>query len=690
MCKLATEKFLRRIGFGLGVICLCFQIPTAQAAATDQMVLTNAAQIRDLTQNEAANALPARLRGVAVWSKWGELVLVDESSGIYCHGLAVQAARLHSGDVVEVEGVTDPGKFAPFVEAQTARKVGESQIPEPKRVTYDDLRDGSWDGQWVAITGIVRESGPLDRTLPSGDTWKITLFTSGYKMTALLTREQGEQARVGARIQLRGVCFYQFNEFRQVVRPVLAVDWSERVTILNPGPKAFFQLPVQPIETLLEFNPKGTEGRCVRVQGRVTLVEPDSGFWITEGEQGAHILTIPPAVLHLGDQVDVVGFLNCEEGFPILEDAQVHIAGKTSAVTPIRLGTPDQAQKHNGALVTLDGIIRSRLSTIEGCRLDLEAGANRFTAFWPASGKISAPTTWQPGTVVRVTGICVTALEAPPLLPGALQLQALKLILRSPADIQIFQAAPWWTPEHTSRVLAATLTTTIIAGASIFLGYRRRAARRLAAVRVRESLAEERARIARDLHDDLGANLAEIAMVSELARQALPSNDPARSQFDDIFTRAEANTRRLGEIVWSVNPANDTLENFATYLSKFAQDHIVLAGVHCRLTLPETLPTRVLTSIQRHHLLLATKEAIHNAIVHGKPRTITLKLALQGGRLQIMVEDDGCGFDEPSGANPTRGSANMRKRMDAIGGTFERKSVPEHGTIVILGIPFES
>ncbi len=657
---------------------------------TAQMVLTNAAQIRDLSKEKAAKALPVRLRGVTVWGQWGQLVLVDETSGIYCDGGALRSFGAELGNEVEVDGVTDAGNFAPCVRAQVVRKVGEGKIPEPKRVTYEDLRDGSWDGQWVEITGTVRESEPWSQSPSSDPLWEITFFTGGSRMPILITKEQAERAKVGAKIRLRCVCFYQYNEFRQVVRPVLAFNQSEGITILNPAPEDLWDQPAHPIGTLLEFNPKGLQGRCLRVQGVVTHVEPGAGFWITDGNQGAHVLTKQPGALRPGDYADVVGFLDCEEGFPVLQDARFRVAGQSPVPAPLRLETPRQALQHNGALVELDATIRSQVSTLEGCQLELEAGPDHFTAFWPDHGEISPPAAWQPGAKIRVAGICIVALEAPNLLPGTLQqLKSLRLILRSPADIQILQPAPWWTPEHTSWVLAASLTGTIILGGAIFWSYRRRSARRLAEVRAREALAEERARIARDLHDDLGANLAEIAMVSELARQSLPARDPARNQFDEIFTRAEANTRRLGEIVWSVNPANDTLENFASYVAKFAQDHLALAGVECRLNLPETLPPCALTSVQRHHLLLAIKEAIHNAIQHGRPKTVTLQMVLQENQLHIIIEDDGRGFDEATVGNSPRGSANMRRRIEAIGGTFTRQSARGLGTTVTLSIPLK-
>jgi signal transduction histidine kinase len=227
--------------------------------------------------------------------------------------------------------------------------------------------------------------------------------------------------------------------------------------------------------------------------------------------------------------------------------------------------------------------------------------------------------------------------------------------------------------------------------AAVFLSrsvIQRRTARQLAAANARAALAEERARIARDLHDDLGANLAEIAMISELARESLPEEHPARGPLDRIFKNAESNTRRLGEIVWAVNPTNDTLEHFTKYLCKFAQDYLASANVRCRLDLPDSLPHGSLSAAQRYHLLLAAKEAVHNAVRHGHPGTVTLKLGVKGACFLVEIRDDGSGCDAAAAAASPRGCGNMRLRMETIEGSFDLTSSAGIGTTVSLSAPF--
>jgi signal transduction histidine kinase len=218
----------------------------------------------------------------------------------------------------------------------------------------------------------------------------------------------------------------------------------------------------------------------------------------------------------------------------------------------------------------------------------------------------------------------------------------------------------------------------------------RRTARQVAAANARAALAEERARIARDLHDDLGSNLAEIAMISELAREALPPYHPARGPLEKIYDRAEGNARRLGEIVWAVNPANDTLEHFTKYLCKSSQDYLASAHIRCRFKLPVAMPAGHFTATQRYHLLLAAKEAVHNAARHGHPGTVTLALGVHGGRFVVEIHDDGRGCDPAAAAASPRGCGNMRLRMEAVGGSFQIVSAPGRGTSVTFAVPFSS
>jgi signal transduction histidine kinase len=208
--------------------------------------------------------------------------------------------------------------------------------------------------------------------------------------------------------------------------------------------------------------------------------------------------------------------------------------------------------------------------------------------------------------------------------------------------------------------------------------------RRLADAERRRALEGERARIAQDIHDDLGAGLAQIAMLSELAQNAGLEAAAVRAHLDEIYTRAHAAGRALDEIVWAINPAHDSAEDLVGYLARFTQDYLHLARIRFRLDVPASLPEIRLTSGQRHQIFLAAKEAIHNAARHSSANEIILKVRVENGSLSITVRDDGCGFTDTEKTLQGRGSASMRARMEKIGGQFQRCTSPGLGASINL------
>src|SRR5207244_8731794 len=136
-----------------------------------------------------------------------------------------------------------------------------------------------------------------------------------------------------------------------------------------------------------------------------------------------------------------------------------------------------------------------------------------------------------------------------------------------------------------------------------------------------------RPRIAKDIHDELGASLTRITMLSQAARDGL-EHSPAAAEVDRIYDTARDLTRAMDEIVWAVNPQHDTLDSLATYLGKFAQDFLAAAHIRCRLDVPMQLPTWPLTAEIRYNLFLAFKEAVNNAVKHAHTSEVWISLPI--------------------------------------------------------------
>ena len=233
-------------------------------------------------------------------------------------------------------------------------------------------------------------------------------------------------------------------------------------------------------------------------------------------------------------------------------------------------------------------------------------------------------------------------------------------------------------------VCIAGLSATVL-GLLVRQSTRRRMQRRLDVLESERAVDRERSRIARDLHDNLGADLTHLALLSDLAQADAGDALKVKHHFDQIFDLAQSLTRQVDEMVWAVNPANDSLKGFVPFLSNYAQNYLLAAGIPCRLDLPAVLPEVPLSSTQRHHLFLTVKEALHNIVKHAHATEAWLVVCLEGGQLTLRVQDNGCGISGQSCAGD--GTGNMQQRISSIGGTLERNSAAGKGTAIALLLP---
>jgi signal transduction histidine kinase len=218
--------------------------------------------------------------------------------------------------------------------------------------------------------------------------------------------------------------------------------------------------------------------------------------------------------------------------------------------------------------------------------------------------------------------------------------------------------------------------------------------RKLQGLERQRAIQEDRARIARDIHDDLGAGLTQITLFSELLRRAPP--DRVGEHVQQISETAHALTRAMDETVWALNPKNDTLESLISYICSFAQEYLRSAHVKCRLDIPAQLPLAPISSELRHNLYVSTKEALNNVLKHAGAAEVWIRLQLDRETFTLTIEDDGCGMrsDEPGGANRSRlssghGLNNLKSRMAAVGGECRiAAGSGGRGIRIALQVPF--
>jgi len=236
----------------------------------------------------------------------------------------------------------------------------------------------------------------------------------------------------------------------------------------------------------------------------------------------------------------------------------------------------------------------------------------------------------------------------------------------------------WW-----FRLLALAAFTASVIAIVRYVSFRR-LHRQLRVLEAQAALQKERARIAKDIHDDLGANLTQIAFLGELAQQDRAEPEKAAERVGTISTTARQAIKSLDEIVWAVNPRNDTLAHLLDYAGQFAVDFLRVAGIRCRLDFPEEIPTRELSTDLRHNLFLVVKESLHNIFKHAQATEVWLRAVADEQGLKVFIEDNGRGFANTPNDALSDGLRNMRQRMTDIGGDLQVESQPGTGTKIIL------
>ncbi|MES2476372.1 MAG: histidine kinase [Verrucomicrobiota bacterium] len=245
---------------------------------------------------------------------------------------------------------------------------------------------------------------------------------------------------------------------------------------------------------------------------------------------------------------------------------------------------------------------------------------------------------------------------------------------------QPFWKQVWFTP------LMIAMGVGVIA-CLLFLNYRRRLRRRLAAIRLASAVERDRTRIARDMHDDLGTRVSLMKHAASVVRESIGGEpDKTRQQALRLESAASDLVRAMDGLVWAVNPANDSLDHLASHLSGVAQEIFRDAPVTLRISIPTDLPALSIRSDFRNHFSLAVKEALHNILKHSGECVASLQLTLDGLYLTAVINDSGAGFDT---ANPKAGNglSNLDSRARDMGGTCEIQSSPGKGTRVVLRCP---
>jgi signal transduction histidine kinase len=673
------------------------------AAQTNPPVLTTARQVHQLTSAEAERSLPVRMKGVITFCDEGigQLFVQDETGGVFVEIQGDYGFRMRKGQQLEIEGVSVPGGFAPDVAPRKIRLLGEAPLPLARPVVFDQMASGKEDCNWVEFSGVVR-SAEIDA---SGTTSLKLANGSGRVMVPMQTADRERCLKlVDAEVTVRGVCIAHFNRKGQLIQVAVQISNMDDVSINSPPPAEPFDMTDRKISDLFQYSPAGQPGHRVKVRGIVTMQRPGQSLFIVDETQGLYVQTTQTNFVQPGDHVQVLGFPGAGEYLcPILQDAIFRRVGKDSPPAAIRIAAEDGNRDTNhAALVQMEALVLHHVEHRHAKLLELQSGDVVFDAELGApSSTLESLASIPDGGRVLVTGICLVPEDQNWLLARP---RSFRLLLRSASDVVLLERPSWWTAGHALWVLGATLAVFCASLAWVVILRRQVGAQtKIIGQKIqREAALEERTRIARDLHDDLGASLTHIGFLSEVARKEPQSNAAVEEHLREISGSTQEAFQALDEIVWVVNPKNDTLDGLTGYICQFVDHFFNGTPTRARFDVPKGLPDLPIPTELRNNLFFAVKEALNNVRKHATASEVALRFGFSAGPAEngtmgtdsghangnglysysISIEDNGKGFVEAEARSTRNGLINMRQRLEKIGGSFALETTPGRGTKV--------
>jgi signal transduction histidine kinase len=645
--------------------------------------LMDIAQIQAMSIPEAQRELPVRVRGVVTAANRSDhwLSLQDDTRGIFVDLHGISNSFPARAELWEVIGNTAKGNFAPVVVAKEIKRLGNGRMPEPARPSWNELASGSMDVQWVEFQGLVSgvHSNVLDLLLPEGP---LQVLMENHFEPEL-------QACAHAVVRVRGTLFAIWNADTREVQFGSLLMRNGSVNVDTPPLADPFQVPTKTARELLLFDAQATPFRPVRVQAQVLYTDAQAVYAVNEG-LGVRLMSTNSSELHPGDLVEAVGYPEIGGPSPLLRQALIRKTGSAQLPQPRLLTGPSFPMKGlDSTLVRVEAKLLAMHTERSSPVLEVQSSGHLYVARVKLPGE---QLSLRLGSKLQLAG--VFAATGRRQLQGSV-VESFALLLNSPADIVVLSQPSWWTLERLGAVVGFLLVVLMLAAAWI-TQLRRQVDQRTAQlqleIREREraehhrALEAERARIARDLHDDLGSSLTEIGALASTGQQGTAVAGGPPELFDAIAGKARGSIAALDVIVWAVDPEDNSLQSMADYLSGFAGEYLSHSNVVCRFKIPVSLPELMFEGRIRHDLFLAVKETLNNVVRHAQATEVEFSFVVTPNALEIVIADNGRGFDA-SAATEGNGLHNLRSRLEKLGGSCVVESKVAKGTIVRIRLP---
>ncbi len=472
---------------------------TAGANATQPEhlpTLTRAEQVHTLTYEDSQRPFPVHLHGAQVLyfnHRLGNLFVRDHGHGLYINVLNTPPAHLNSGDLLDVEGVTGPGGFAPIADHVRIRVIGRAPLPPAPRYSLDHLLTGIEDCEWVEVQGTVRAAVATHHTTTYGDesasgaTNVIVTLATGAGRLDVIVGEPGAfdySNLVDADVIVSGVAGPRFNRSRQLTGIHLFAQSFAQFQVLQRGPNDPFSLPIRPLSTVMRYVPGVAPEHRIRVRGVVTANREGTFISLADATHGLFVRTTDASDLKVGDLVDVVGFPAMGNYTPVLKDVVYRKIGIGPLPRPVVITSAEMFRGDADAeLVRIRGRLLKHTRALNEHTLLIAADEHTFAAVLPMERGQDTLASLRDGSILELTGTCFVEVF-PDETPRAVQ-----ILLRSPQDIVVVQSASWWTADHTVAALAFLLVAMFVAVAWISVLRRRVRAQTAALRKAREEAA---------------------------------------------------------------------------------------------------------------------------------------------------------------------------------------------------------
>ncbi len=433
------------------------EAPSLERSDPPAEPITNLLRVRELDREQANRSVPVDLLGVvtAIQAPYQLFFFQSGKEGIFVDALDQSLAHLKPGMRIRLRGFTAAGDFAPVIKHPRIDVLGQGELPAPQTVDAADAPTGTYDSEWVEVEGLMR---PF-RSIGGNPTFKLIAPFGTINGALINPGEPADLERfVDAKVRVRGVFATVFTKEGVLVGYRMFAQSSEYFEILRAPPSDASNPEPRAIIDLLRFSAKAEGGHRARVRGIVTRHSPRRLY--VQDESGSVLVQAAHPDVRVGDLVEALGYPAPSDYGPILSDASVTTIDRDQTVVPRKVAADDiLSGALDGQLVQIEAKLLSHIPGTAQQTLVLQNGYTSFNAVLEGSAPL---VDLREGSVVSIVGVCVVQRQLFNREDSALPV-SFRMLLRSPEDAQVIEAAPWWNARYALPALGVLTLSIFVA-----------------------------------------------------------------------------------------------------------------------------------------------------------------------------------------------------------------------------------